>query len=60
MMRVETMHETQQCDPRFGWIPAEPLVAGMYLWRLRDAWAVFTGRAHAVVWPRVREQQENR
>jgi hypothetical protein len=40
----------QQQHPRYGWIPARPL-AGPFLWRLRDAWAVLRDRAVAVRWP---------
>jgi hypothetical protein len=50
MLNVVTMHQTQQDEPGTGWIPAEPYY-GPFMWRLRDAWAVLCGRAHAVVWP---------
>lgn len=32
------------------WVPARP-ERGPWTWRLRDAWAVLTGRADAFTWP---------
>ena len=32
------------------WVAARPL-AGPFSWRVRDAWAVLTGRADALSWP---------
>lgn len=32
------------------WVPARP-VAGPFIWRIRAAWAVLTGRADAFTWP---------
>ena len=32
------------------WVTARPLV-GPFSWRLRDAWAVLTGKADALYWP---------
>jgi len=37
-------------EPPGKWVPARPLV-GPWRWRLRDAWAVLTGRADAFIWP---------
>jgi hypothetical protein len=32
------------------WVPARPY-PGPFVWRLRSAWAVLTGRADAFTWP---------
>lgn len=33
------------------WAPAQPIPSGVLLYRIRDAWAVFTGQADAVIYP---------
>ncbi|BAW19104.1 hypothetical protein [Ralstonia phage RP31] len=46
----ETINTTQaQINGR--WVPARPQCACGIKARFRAAWAVFTGRADAVVWP---------
>lgn len=33
------------------WIPARPLEGRTLFQRIREAWAVFTGKADSFVWP---------
>ena len=40
-------NENQALSYEYGWVPLKPL-PGPFVWRLKDAWAVFTGRAVAV------------
>ncbi|HWL04531.1 MAG TPA: hypothetical protein VNQ99_06280 [Xanthobacteraceae bacterium] len=35
-----------------GWYPARPEGFSSFLYRVRAAWLVFTGRADALVWPK--------
>lgn len=48
MLRTSDLRDvqTQLSDGR--WVPALPLPCGFILHRLRDAWAVFLGRAQAI------------
>lgn len=32
------------------WVPARPL-SGPFIWRVKAAWAVLTGKADAFTWP---------
>ena len=37
-----------------GWLPSLSIQPTFITYRLRDAWAVFTGRATAIQWPHQR------
>ncbi len=37
------------------WIAARPEL-GPFIWRVRDAWAVLTGRADAFTWPKASDR----
>jgi len=46
--------DTVQCEINGQWVSARPIrMRGLLglLWRLRDAWAVLTGKADAFLWP---------
>ena len=50
MLKAEELGDTLQKYSESQWIPARPENWPL-TWRLRDAWAVLCGRAHAVEWP---------
>jgi len=33
------------------YVPSRPIPWGFGIWRIKDAWAVLTGKADAVFWP---------